>query len=211
MNERVLVIGTHICCNCSQELTEDNMYSTDIKRRYWICKDCKRKRSSVYKKYHHCKYICPDCGKKMSSVKGKRCWLCWLKSHSTKFKEPDYDDSFGNWLCGFVDGEGNFNRIKGHGQAFRIKIREDDRAILEEIKDRLGCGVIYDVDKSLDRKNHKNTRDQCMYIVATIVDLVNVVIPLFDKYELRAKKRNDYIIWRKTILDKWNGWVDKYE
>jgi len=138
----------------------------------------------------------------------KNCFLCWIKSHSTKFKEPDYDDGFGHWLAGFTDGEGNFNHVKKHGQSYRISLVIDDLPILEEIRNRLGCGVIYFRDAS---KYNKNSKWQCQYVVATMVDLVNIVIPLFDKYNLRAKKKKDYKIWKEKLLKKWNGYVDKYE
>lgn len=160
---------------------------------------------SCYVKYHrrNSPLCCTDCGKKLNPKSAritKRCRLCWLKSHSTKFKESNYDDAFGNWLAGFTDGEGNFQMTPNHSRSFRINLREDDRTILEEIRNKLGCGIIHFLRKS---KYNSNTRDQYQYTVATFVDLVNIIIPIFDKFHLRAKKQTDYLNWRISILNQW--------
>lgn len=63
------------------------------------------------------------------------------------------DPAFGHWLAGFVDGEGCFyigricNRKKGveyvnYRCAFTISLRDDDHAVLHEIRDTLGTGRI---------------------------------------------------------------------
>ena len=125
-----------------------------------------------------------------------------LDNYSPKFKEPTYDAAFGNWLAGFADGEGNFSMTENHGLAFRINLREDDKHILDEIRNKLGCGRIHFLRKA---QHDSCRRDQYQYSVATVVDIINTVIPLFDKYQLRAKKKYDYIKWRNTILKRWKG------
>ena len=156
---------------------------------------------------------CQDCGKKLnpsSKRDTKRCRVCWLESSSTRFGPVDVDDAFGHWLAGFVDGEGNFqahNRGDGAGGfVFRIILREDDKPVLDEIRLRLGVGVLYYRDL-LKNKHNWNPKyqataitNQWAYLVQPMVDLINVIVPLFDKYPLRAKKKIQYAEWRSSLM-----------
>ena len=185
-------MNTYTCIDCGREI---------IKKTKWSPQRCK----SCYLKFHrnNSPLQCIDCGKLLNPKSARitrRCRFCFVKSHSTKFKEANYDDAFANWLCGFTDGEGNFHSIKGHGQAFRINLREDDLPILEEIRNRLGCGIIHFLNKT---QYDSCRRDQYQYTVATLVDLINIIIPFFDKYLLRAKKKYDYYRWREMLLKQW--------
>lgn len=64
-------------------------------------------------------------------------------------------DEFGYWFSGFVDGEGYFgiiirdsSTIKSEAVQFVIKLRRDDRAILEYIQSNLGFGNVYNLSLS---------------------------------------------------------------
>lgn len=120
-------------------------------------------------------------------------------------------DSFGNWLAGFTDGEGNFQYRQTHGRSdamFRIILREDDKKILEEIRNNLGCGKLFYRDMA-DKSNwnplyqSKNMRNQWVFKVQNTYDLIERIIPLFDKYPLRAKKKKQYEKWKKQVIEKW--------
>ena len=185
-------MNKYFCIDCGKEIQKKK------KKEPIRCQSC-------YLKFHRnsSPLECIDCGKPLNPKSAritKRCRFCFIKSHSTKFKESDYDDNFGHWLAGFTDGEGNFHGTNNHGQAFRINLREDDKLILEEIKNRLGCGVIHFLKKT---KYNPKQRNQYQYTVATLVDLINIIMPFFDKYQLRAKKKQDYLIWRSKLLEKW--------
>jgi hypothetical protein len=60
------------------------------------------------------------------------------------------DAAFGNWLAGFIDGEGSFTIQSARADMpqfytrFQIRLRADDRPILEEIRAQLGVGALYE-------------------------------------------------------------------
>ena len=195
---KILAIGAHpiACIDCGHIL--NNKTKPPHKR----CRDCYMKQHKRSKPL-----VCLDCGKPLhpkSSLKTKRCKFCWIKSRSTKFKEPDFlnhpEWDFGNWLAGFTDGEGNFSATDNHSACFRINLREDDKPILEEIKEQLGCGRIFFLDKS---RYNSNQRDQYQFTVSSLYDLIHIIIPFFDLFDLRAKKKSDYLRWREKVLHKW--------
>ena len=109
----------------------------------------------------------------------------------------------GDYVAGFVDGEGcfyiNFRRDVRHDRknkpiyfywdiAFAIVRRADDKYILEKIKNTLNCGNIT-----------INKLGSARFQVTNTNDLVNKIVPFFKKYELRAKKKGDYILWKKAL------------
>lgn len=156
---------------------------------------------------------CVDCNKLLNPKSNRstlRCRYCMLLSHSTMFKPYEMDDGFGHYLAGLTDGEGNFHSKKNKGIpggfAFRIILREDDLPILQEIQQHLGIGVLYyrDVLTNIVNWNPRwqssVRRNQWAYLIQSSVDLVRVVVPHFDRYPLRAKKRFQYEEWRCQLL-----------
>lgn len=191
----------------------------------YTCKDCgktginKKKKPperclKCYRIYHEMKEppICNVCSKPLNrqilKKTGMMCRFCFVKSTSTIFKKYDNDDNFGNWLSGFVDGEGNFQFHKDGrgGFVFRIILREDDKPILEKIREYLGCGKLYyrDIKKNIHnwkkKYQSKKMSNQWTYQVRSVYDLMIRVIPNFDTYKLRAKKSKQYLTWRKKLL-----------
>ena len=126
------------------------------------------------------------------------------KIHSIPPFPADIDrDSFGNWLSGFVDGEGCFqlyvakDRYKTPHARFAIVLRQDDRQILDLIQSYWACGGI------LSRVSHKRSINPCVhYQVQRASDLAHLVAH-FDKYPLRAKKAQDFLVWKRAVL-LWN-------
>ena len=109
------------------------------------------------------------------------------------------DPAFGNWLAGFTDGEGYFtiNRhIHGHYRcSFGIKLRGDDRPILEEIQIQTGLGTIY------DRPKNGKTNPQSEFLVQSIKGCL-ALREIFRVHPLRAKKAEDFKIWSEA-MDFW--------
>ncbi len=110
----------------------------------------------------------------------------------------------GDYIAGFVDGEGcfalKFRRDVRHERKnkpvyfywdieFAIGLRGDDREILERIKGTLGCGKI-----SMDK------RGTAQYSVDDIDDLSSKIVPFFEKYQLRAKKKLDFDLWKEALI-----------
>lgn len=109
----------------------------------------------------------------------------------------------GDYIAGFVDGEGcfalKFRRDVRHERKnkpiyfywdieFAIVLRKDDQEILEKIKTTFDCGRI-SVSKS----------GQARYAVNNINDLSNKVVPFFGKHQLYAKKRHDFQLWKEAV------------
>src|SRR5438552_588191 len=99
------------------------------------------------------------------------------------------DDAFGHWLAGFIDGEGCFiirqmNRNEIYC-SFSISLRDDDAAIIEEIRSRLGgIGIL----KFRHRKGRNgNDCPQVEWVLQSGQDCA-VLVRVLDKYQLRAKK-----------------------
>lgn len=109
-------------------------------------------------------------------------------------------EAFGHWLSGFTDGEGCFYlRLTHEGRGyvrFEIRLRRDDAPILEDIHRYLGVGHLC------------NTADggffQAAFRVHKLSDFVDVLVPHFDRFPLRAKKARDYAIWREAVI-LWQG------
>lgn len=115
-------------------------------------------------------------------------------------------DYWGGWFAGFTDGEGcfsirKFNRdhpCAGYNCQFRINLRDDDREILEEIQRRLGIGAIY--DKPAYTNDGRNNQPSTEFHVAAIAECAELV-KVFETYPLRAKKRQDFDIWKLAVAE----------
>lgn len=108
----------------------------------------------------------------------------------------------GDYISGFVDGEGCFyinyrketkRKRKGAPIYFRwtayfaIMLRKDDKKILEQIKHTLECGKIFSLKNGM-----------IWYGVQDMNDIKNKIIPFFRHYPLRAKKKHDFDLWLKA-------------
>lgn len=109
----------------------------------------------------------------------------------------------GNYIAGFVDGEGCFAlkfrrdvRRERKNQPvyfywdieFVIMLRSDDREILEKIQETLECGKI-----------SVNKRSMVRFAINNIEDLKYKIIPFFQAYQLRAKKKHDFELWKEAV------------
>jgi hypothetical protein len=109
----------------------------------------------------------------------------------------------GDYVAGFVDGEGcfalNYRRDVRHDRKnkpvyyywkiqFVITLRDDDKKILEEIRNSLGCGNVT-----------VNRRGAARYQVSSLEDLSTKILPFFEKHSLRAMKRHDFELWKEAL------------
>jgi hypothetical protein len=104
-------------------------------------------------------------------------------------------DAIGNYIAGFVDGEGSFNLSFRRRSDYRLpwkvslclNISQKDQSILEEIQRHLQCGTIrYKSDGVwfLEVNNLQALRDH--------------VIPFFDRFLFwSAKKQRDFAIFKQ--------------
>ncbi len=109
----------------------------------------------------------------------------------------DSDIAFHNWLAGFADGEGHFSLAGSGGTVaarFIIEVRQDDRPILEEIRDRIGVGIVYDRTRSpagVDRVYS--------YLRVTKISDCAKLCDVFEAAPLRAKKAADFKVWAQAV------------
>jgi hypothetical protein len=148
----------------------------------------------------------------MGTVEEKRMPMAWrelrrlIPAHRRLMSEQlnqricFMDKEEAGYISGLVDGEGYFSlsiktdsRSKRGGIVvhceFGIGLRMDDYKILEWIKKKLNCGTV-----RYQRKYH-----EARYYVRKRNELKNNIIPFFNKYKLRAKKKKEFKIWCKGI------------
>jgi hypothetical protein len=106
------------------------------------------------------------------------------------------DDGFGHWLAGFADGEGCFfigkNRNGTMFCRFRIALRADDAPILAQAAERTGLGRVLLAAPPSQRTARATwnvgRKAECL-----------VLVELFERYPLRAKKRRDFEVWARAV------------
>lgn len=58
--------------------------------------------------------------------------------------------------------------------------------IFKGIRKSIGCGAVY------------SAKEQARYSVQKIDDIINVIVPFFQKNQLNGKKKKDFDLWRKA-------------
>lgn len=111
------------------------------------------------------------------------------KTHKKYNLTPD-------WLAGFTQSDGSFtvsieNQKKGISirpvPVFNLTQSITELDLFLEIQKYLGVGKIY--------KNRNNV----IFVVKSIEDLITVILPLFDKSQLRGSKLLSYNIFKKVV------------
>jgi len=110
------------------------------------------------------------------------------------------------FITGFVDAEGSFmvlvrKRLQGYNNmgwsfegVFQIKLHRKDIKLLEAIQNYFSVGEII-----------KDGEDSLVFIVRSIKDIHNIILPHFDKYPLKTQKYADYLLWRDIVIKMCNG------
>lgn len=122
-----------------------------------------------------------------------------LKKDRLRVRFPRSYDSLedGGYVSGLTDGEGCFRASIGRtpkGEPycrveFTLNLRADDGAILRWLKTYFGCGSV-----SLIKRDGNPMMN---FSIGSLYNVESSVVPHFDKYPLRAKKRRDYELWRQ--------------
>jgi hypothetical protein len=166
--------------------------------------------------YHNAKFCGPEC-RLERRLAGNKIWGATYRAKNRKPRpepEPipafpaDIDrQSFGHWLSGFADGESTFILREGYQKDrrqpriirfayFRVTLRDDDTESLRLIRSYWACGMMYFSDSI---RSKTKTNPSASYAVQAVSDLMKVVIPHFDRFPLRSKKMNDFIIWKQGV------------
>lgn len=113
-----------------------------------------------------------------------------------------------NYIVGLTDGEGSFTvyiqslgkrkdikrRVRAEPR-FYLKLREEDKDILYELREFFGCGNVY-----LQKDKRRNHKDCYRYEVTKREDLEKIIIPFFREHELKlSSKRRDFEIFCKVF------------
>lgn len=153
---------------------------------------------------------CPQCQRIFKSTKGlhiHRTWRpnCKPPAKRITFEELDLDHNWANWFAGFVDGEGSFNispcsntKHKRFSIYLQISIRIDDEFVIKEILDRLKIGSIMLRTSPAIWQGCRMA--QVRWKVSHLDDILNVIIPLFERYPLRSKKAKEFELWRRAAF-----------
>lgn len=107
----------------------------------------------------------------------------------------------GWYFAGLVDGEGCFS-IAPPRCDFILKMRADDRALLETL--RADLGGVGRIGLELGRTEDRTRRPQVRWTVSRQRELVWLT-EFFDAFPLRSKKARDYAIWREAVIEWANG------
>lgn len=113
---------------------------------------------------------------------------------------------WGHWFAGFVDGEGCFGayiQAAGHGDTahfdFTIRLREDDYAILETIRDMLGG-----IGRLSRQRCARGGNPVAQWKVSNPGECM-LLVRVFEVYPLRAKKARDFDLWRQGVREEARG------
>ena len=108
-----------------------------------------------------------------------------------------FNERLSNYLSGFTDGEGSFNisvinREKDYKHGWKISlcfnISQKDDTVPKVFNKFLVCGKI------------RYRKDGiCYFDVRKTEDLVNKVVPFFEKFPLRSNKNNTFIIFCEAL------------
>ena len=109
----------------------------------------------------------------------------------------------GQYIAGFVDGEGSFHvafqrrpALKFGWQAvpeFHVSQNFPSRKVLEGIQKTLQCGYIKSNDA--DGKRDKTL----VYVVRDRKDLLRKIIPFFEQHLLQTEKQKDFETFRRIV------------
>lgn len=102
------------------------------------------------------------------------------------------------FLGGFIAGEG-YLRADARGFACTVAVGSSDAAMCELLRDFLGVGRIRRYDR---RRAHYD--DEVVWVVRSVRDLVEAVVPFLDDHLPPSYKREQYREWRADLLAHWD-------
>jgi hypothetical protein len=120
------------------------------------------------------------------------------------------DSDVGQFIAGLVTGEGCFfiTLQMNHGAkwqvtcGFSIRMRADDRELVKMVWQALNfSGNIFDVLTKRYQYQWDSIRrhDSVGLQIRSVKELVQCVIPFFERYPLRGQKRRNYELWKEAV------------
>ncbi len=74
-----------------------------------------------------------------------------------------------------------------------------DVAVLEMIQTFFNCGIIKPKRQDDSLEMAQSTRSVSRYVISNLSDVMETVIPFFDKYPLLTNKSLDFVDWKRLI------------
>lgn len=112
-----------------------------------------------------------------------------------------------DYIVGLVDGEGSFTAYVRHQiqenvkrrvriePKFYVKLIEKDKSILDALKNFFKCGNVY-----FQKDNRKNHQDCYRFEVSNRQNLIDIIIPFFQRNPLRfPSKKKDFDLFCSLI------------
>ena len=128
--------------------------------------------------------------KKRGEQLGRVCKVLGIEKKEGELKMED------GWLAGFIDAEGNLGVMNKN--TLYLSIGQKERDILEEIREKWGCGRIY-YDKAGEKYNIRIFKRE---------DL-RKAIGYFEKNKLRTVKNYEMVTFRRLLLFMERGYHKK--
>ncbi len=107
------------------------------------------------------------------------------------------------YVSGFTDGEGSFHialykdvRMKTGWKIipeFHVSQRISSRSILDQLVTFFACGYV--------KANHRNNPKDVtyVYVVRDRDDLIETIIPFFERYPLKTEKAKDFQLFARIV------------
>ncbi len=113
-----------------------------------------------------------------------------------------------HYITGFVDGEGSFHvaiykdpRMKAGVKfipEFHVSQRFTSKVVLDDLAEYFGCGYV--------KENHTTRMNDTtyVYVVRKRSDLLDKIIPFFEKFKFRTEKLSDFELFAQIVrkMDK---------
>ena len=99
-----------------------------------------------------------------------------------------------DWISGFSDGESSFYVVSNPNKVrvvFEIHLNERELPLINKIQNFFG---------GIGKIRLSSNSESVHYTIYNNSDLLNIVVPHFDKYRLEGYKLNNYLIWKEILL-----------
>jgi len=114
------------------------------------------------------------------------------------------------WITGFVDGEGCFSihfvrqPARDHRKGYKIGFQVGHQFVVTQGARSVEClhalQVFFGVGRVFVNRRFDNHREHlCQFVVAKRNDLVQTIIPFFERYPLRTSKQADFLKFVKCM------------
>lgn len=109
------------------------------------------------------------------------------------------------WIVGFIDGEGCFSVSLHRNPTTRLGWQimpefvatqgEKSLKSLQKLENFFECGNIF-----INRRYDNHRRNLYRYCVRKRSDLIDIIIPFFQKHKLQTSKHKDFELFAKVVL-----------